>query len=81
MPTLQCQCDALCAELEPAGLSIRLLCYCTDCRAFARFLKRAKVLDARGSAEIVQVAQSRLWGWRGAAHLAALKKDDAHENQ
>ncbi|MBH9576866.1 DUF6151 family protein [Inhella proteolytica] len=73
MPSLQCQCSALQGELQPTGLANRLLCYCTDCRAFARLLQRPEVLDAQGGSEIVQLTQSRLRWTRGSEHLAALR--------
>jgi len=73
MLSLQCQCGALRAQLEPAGLSNRLLCYCTDCRAFARLLGRSDLLDAQGGTEIVQLGQSRLRNLQGREHLAAVR--------
>ncbi len=37
-----------CQYLEGTGLSNRLICFCTDSRAVARFLNRADVLDTHG---------------------------------
>jgi hypothetical protein len=52
----------------------RLICYCTDCRAFAHFLGRGReVLDAQGGTEIVQVAQSRLRFLQGEDRLSAVR--------
>jgi hypothetical protein len=38
----------------------RLVCYCKDCRAFARILARPDVLDAAGGTDIFQMAPGRL---------------------
>lgn len=56
------------------GTSNRLICYCTDCRAFARFLGTAPcVLDEQGGTEIVQVAQHRLSFYQGRDLLSAIR--------
>ena len=38
----------------------RLVCYCTDCQAFARFLDQPDVLDAAGGTDIFQMAAGRV---------------------
>jgi hypothetical protein len=38
----------------------RFVCYCTDCRAFARFLERPDVLDAAGGTDIVHMPAARV---------------------
>lgn len=73
MHQIQCACGALRGSLASTGISSRLICYCTDCRAFARFLGRADTLDGRGGTEIVQVAQSRLTFSKGLEHLSAVR--------
>jgi hypothetical protein len=39
---------------------LRFVCYCHDCQAFARFLKRPDVLDAAGGPDIFQMPVGRL---------------------
>ena len=73
MHRLQCQCGSICANIDSVGTSNRIICYCTDCRAFARFLARPDVLDARGGTEIIQVAQSRVRITHGKERLAAIR--------
>jgi hypothetical protein len=73
MHPIQCACGAIRGTLEGAGTCNRVICYCPDCRAFARFLGRADLLDDRGGSEIVQVAQSRLRFSKGEVHLAAVR--------
>jgi hypothetical protein len=71
---IQCQCGAVRGQLEVTGVSNRAICYCTDCRAFARYLGRAAdVLDEQGGTEIVQVAQPRLHFSQGVDRLAAVR--------
>lgn len=77
MHPIQCKCGAIRGQLEGAGTHNRIICYCTDCRAFARFLGRAPdVLDEQGGTEILQVAQSRLRFLEGEEHLAAIRLSD-----
>ena len=74
MHAIQCQCGAVKAVLDSIGISNRLICYCTDCRAFAHFLGKASyVLDNRGGTEIVQVAQQHLHFCQGEKFLAAVR--------
>ena len=84
MHQLQCKCGMVRGHINSEGLQSRLICYCTDCRAFARFLAGAAaeagkgtgagtILDAAGGTEIIQLAQSRLHFSSGEAQLMALK--------
>ena len=74
MHQLQCKCGAVRGHIKEGSPHNRLICYCTDCRAFARFLAGAgDILDAAGGTEIIQLAQSRLHFVSGAEQLVALK--------
>lgn len=74
MHQIQCQCGTVSGHLEGAGVSNRAICYCADCRAFARFLNRAdEILDEQGGTELVQVAQHRLIFSQGKEHVAAVR--------
>ena len=74
MHTIQCKCGAIQGQLEGSGTHNRAICYCTDCRAFARFLGNGPgLLDKQGGTEIVQVAQSRLRFLQGEDRLAAIR--------
>ena len=74
MHTVKCRCGAVRGQIEAAGTSSRVICYCADCRAFANFLgQTANVCDAQGGTEIVQIAQSRLRIAQGLEHLACLR--------
>ena len=77
MHPVRCNCGAIRGQLEGAGIHNRITCYCTDCRAFARFLGKAPdVLDEQGGTEILQVAQSRLRFVQGDDRLAAIRLSD-----
>ncbi|WP_244623592.1 DUF6151 family protein [Shewanella salipaludis] len=74
MHPIQCQCGAVKGKLDSIGTNNRLICYCTDCRAFAHFLGKAPyVLDEQGGTEIVQVAQQRLFFYQGEDLLSAVR--------
>lgn len=74
MHQIQCKCGTIRGQLEGTGISNRVVCYCTDCQAFAKFLDKSnEVLDVHGGTEIVQVAQPRLTFSQGQAHLAAVR--------
>lgn len=74
MHSIQCKCGAVRGKLENIGTSNRLICYCTDCRAFAHFLgKTPYVLDEQGGTEIVQVAQQYLRFSQGEDLLSAVR--------
>lgn len=81
MPTpshpLSCRCGALQGHIDVNGTSNRMVCFCQDCQAFARFLGPAdKVLDAQGGSELVQLAPHRIHIDRGAEHLAVMRLSD-----
>ncbi len=51
----------------------RVVCYCGDCQAFARFLERTDVLDAAGGTDIYQMAQGRVEITEGASLLRVMR--------
>jgi hypothetical protein len=74
MHPIRCTCGTVRGQLEGTGAHSRLICYCTDCRAFAVFLGRAaEILDKQGGTEIVQVAQPRLRILAGYDRLSAVR--------
>jgi hypothetical protein len=84
MHQLQCQCGLVRAEVDCRGTHNRLICYCTDCRAFGRFVVGLRetaansgsdhpILDAQGGTELIQVAQSKLRFLQGEDQLLAVR--------
>jgi len=59
---LRCRCGhvhGVANEVTPYA-GFRFVCYCLDCQAFARFLKRPDVLDTAGGTDIFHMPAGRL---------------------
>jgi hypothetical protein len=59
---LRCRCGyvrGIATRVSPST-GLRVICYCKDCQAFARFLDRADVLDAAGGTDIFQMPPGRV---------------------
>jgi hypothetical protein len=69
---LRCRCGHLQGSLAPARSTQRVICYCRDCRAYARHLGGSGVLDAQGGTEIVASLPSKLRFEAGSDALACL---------
>lgn len=69
---LRCRCGTVRGTLDPGRVYARATCYCKDCRAFARYLGAADVLDAAGGTDIAPVAPSALRITDGVAHVACM---------
>ena len=77
MHPIQCKCGTMRDQVTGSGTHSRIICYCTDCRAFANFVSQASaVLDGQGGTEIVQIAQSRLRFLQGEECLSAVRLSD-----
>ena len=72
---IRCRCGAVTGRVSHASPSSinRVICYCSDCQAFAHHLGRADLLDTQGGSDIVQVAPASLVIDRGAEKIRALK--------
>jgi hypothetical protein len=72
---LRCRCGAVTGRVQRASPSTlnRVVCYCSDCQAFAHYLGRADLLDAQGGSDIVQAAPAAIEFQRGTEHIAALR--------
>jgi hypothetical protein len=59
---LRCRCGRVqgVAKEVAANAGFRFICYCTDCQAFARFLKRPDVLDQAGGTDIFHIPAGRV---------------------
>lgn len=72
---VRCRCGVLrgaLTGLAPRRVN-RVVCYCDDCRAFARFLGGKDILDDAGGSEIVQLSSARLRIDAGVQHLACIR--------
>lgn len=70
---IQCQCGNLQGSVETGHPVNRGVCYCRDCQAFARFLKReADILDGAGGTDVVQTEPRYVSFHQGQQHLACV---------
>lgn len=70
---IRCHCGKLQGELDTAAVAARAKCYCTDCRAFARFLgNEIEILDGAGGTEVAAALPSGLRFTQGLDHLACM---------
>lgn len=72
---LRCRCGQVrgtATEVSPSSGN-RLVCYCDDCQAFARFLERDDITDAAGGTDIYQMAASRMKITAGAEALRCVR--------
>ena len=71
---LRCRCGALQGQITLGEPTSRMVCYCKDCQAFARYLGPAgRVLDAQGGSDVVQLAPHRIRFTQGIEHLAVMR--------
>jgi hypothetical protein len=76
--SLRCRCGqvrARAVEVAPDTTN-RVVCYCHDCRAFARWLGREDLLDEAGGSEIVQMARGRVTIKHGLDRLSCVRLSD-----
>ncbi len=74
---LKCRCGTVrgTAEVSPQSGN-RIICYCNDCQAFARFLERDDVndiMDAAGGSDVFQMAPAHLQITQGAEALRCVR--------
>ena len=72
---LRCACGKLrgTARAVSPSAGTRLVCYCDDCQAFARFLGRPGITNESGGTDIFQMAPSRVRITAGADELRCLR--------
>lgn len=72
---LRCRCGrvrGVASHVSPSS-GFRLICYCGDCQAFARFLERRDVLDPAGGTDVLQMPPARVKLTAGADALRCLQ--------
>lgn len=76
---LQCRCATVQGtvnDASPARVN-RVICYCDDCQAFARFLDRLDLLDSSGGSDIVQIAAGCLKIEQGEEAIRGVRLSEA----
>lgn len=58
--TVRCRCGQVRGAARPERAYTRATCHCRDCRAYARLLGGADLLDARGGTDLVPIAPAGL---------------------
>jgi hypothetical protein len=72
--SLRCNCGKVKGILQPSKDINRCVCYCSDCQAFAGFLKRERdILDEMGGTSILQTIPEHVSFVEGTEHLACIR--------
>lgn len=72
--SIRCHCGKLKGTLSRNQAVNRCVCYCADCQAFARFLKREdEILDEKGGTSIVQTLPANVTFTEGTENLACMR--------
>ena len=72
--SIRCSCGKLKGTLNPSPEVNRCICYCADCQAFARFLKREhEILDEMGGTRIIQTIPANVTFTEGIENLACMR--------
>ncbi len=73
-----CRCGEVKGSLlgASAGNGSHVLCHCSDCQAFARFLEVSEILDRNGGTAIYQTLPGRLAFTEGSDLLRSLRLSD-----
>ena len=69
---LACRCGQVEGQIDPRRVHARASCYCRDCRAFARWLGSAGLLDSAGGTDILAMAPDALQITRGFEKMACM---------
>ncbi|WP_026103051.1 DUF6151 family protein [Pseudanabaena sp. PCC 6802] len=72
--SIRCHCGKLKGTLNQSQAVNRCVCYCADCQAFARFLKREpEILDEVGGTNIIQTIPANITFTEGIENLACMR--------
>lgn len=71
---LQCTCGTLKGFVSHPERVNRVVCYCTDCQAFAHFLgSEGEILDANGGTDVIQTVPANVTFTEGQQVLACIR--------
>lgn len=72
--SLRCRCGQLrgTAQGVSADTGNRLVCYCDDCQAYARYLGSEGIVDRHGGTDVFQMTPSQMRLGAGAEHLCCV---------
>jgi hypothetical protein len=69
---IRCQCGKVRGEIDLARAYTRATCYCKDCQAFSRYLKRPAMVDKCGGTDIVPMSPAGVRITDGHEHVACM---------
>jgi Family of unknown function (DUF6151) len=71
---LQCRCGNLKGFVDNPQTANRVVCYCSDCQAFARWLgQESDILDERGGSHVIQTLPRNVTFTQGAQTLQCMR--------
>jgi hypothetical protein len=74
---LQCRCGTLKGYVDTSKSVNRAVCYCKDCQAFARYLRRpGEILDCQGGTDVIQTLPAKVTFTQGQEQLACMRLTD-----
>jgi hypothetical protein len=73
---LRCRCGTLQGVVVPAPSTTRIVCYCRDCQAYARFLGSRGVVNECGGTEVVASLPRHVQFTNGQEMLSCLSLSD-----
>ena len=72
--SIRCRCGSLKGTLKQTKGVNRCVCYCSDCQAFAHFLKQqSEILDDAGGTDIIQTSPANVTFDDGIENLACMR--------
>jgi hypothetical protein len=69
---MRCECGKVRGEVDLARAWTRGTCYCKDCQAYARWLGRPQLMDARGGTDVVPLSPASVRVASGMEHVACM---------
>ena len=69
---LRCRCGQVQGELAEREVAAHMICYCKDCRAYARYLGMDAMLDAAGGTELCATLPASVRFTQGQEHIACM---------
>ena len=75
--SIRCNCGKIRGQIKRTKDVNRCVCYCSDCQAFARYLKQEnEILDRMGGTNIIQTTQENITFSEGIENLACIRLTD-----
>ena len=73
---IRCQCGEVRGDVDLSRAYTRATCYCKDCQAYARYLKRPDMVDRCGGTDIVPMSPAGVRITDGLQYVACMSLSD-----